>query len=216
MKKWAALLVVGMAFLAIGCDQPGTSSSSSQQERTSQPVADLSDLVSSGTISLVRANGNGSASGNAIDALFRNNTDSPIDVDVYLREPVFFRNSGVGQNMIASMIVGADGSYMRKSDRQVVTLRPREEFNASVVAYCADFEKENPSASESFSIEQAPPHLAQVIARINAHARSTTNANLTVAAQLAIWMAQGEQPDVIAEKYPFTFEDEQLARQFLQ
>ena len=95
MKKWAALLVVGMAFLAIGCDQQGTSSSSSQQERTSQPAADLSDLVSSGTISLVRANGNGSASGNAIDALFRNNTDSPIDVDVYLREPVLFRNIGV-------------------------------------------------------------------------------------------------------------------------
>lgn len=216
MKKWAALLVVGMAFLAIGCDQQGTSSSSSQQERNPQPVADLSDLVSSGTISLVRANGNGSASGNAIDALFRNNTDSPIDVDVYLRQPVLFRNSGVGQNMIASMIVGADGSYVRKSDRHVVTLLPREEFNASVVAYCADFEKDNPLASESFSVEQAPLHLAPVIARINAHARSNPNANPTVAAQLAIWMAQGEQPDVIAEKYPFTFEDEQLARQFLQ
>lgn len=214
IMKWA---VIGLLAMLTGCSQPnvGGSVGGGQQDRR-QGSTDLADLISSGAVSLVRATGNGSSSGNSIDAVLRNNTGREIDVDVFMRQPILLTNSGVGQNMIASMIVGADGGYMEKRERLVVTLKPSEQFNASMVAYCADFEKENPTESETFAVAQAPAHLTPVIARINEYARANPNANVTAAAQLAVWMAQNEHPDEIAKKFEFTPADEQMAHKFLQ
>ena len=214
LMKWAA---IGLLAMLTGCSQPSTGGSvaGEQQDRV-QDSTDLADLISSGSVSLVRASGNGASSGNSIDAVLRNNTEREIEVDVFMRQPVFLTNTGVGQNMIASMVVGADGGYMQNGERSVVALKPSEQFNASMVAYCADFEKENPTGAETFAVAQAPAHLAPIITRINEYVLANPNANVTAAAQVAIWMAQNKSPDEIAKKFEFTPADEQLAHQFLQ
>lgn len=212
--KWATIVLFG---LLAACTDPSTSvSSDSSNQRAEERSADLYELISSGAVSLVRASGNGASSGNSIDAVLRNNTGSQIDVDIYMSKPLFLKNSGVGQNMIASMLVGADGSYMQKGSRFVVTLDPNEQFSSSIIAYCADFEKDNPTASESFSVTEPPAHLALVIARINDYVRANPNANVTAAGQVAVWLAQGESLGEIAKRYDFTREDEALAYSFMQ
>lgn len=213
MRKLAKLAALGLLVMLAGCSQPGADSSTvgAQQHST-----DLVDLISSGDVSLVRASGNGASSGNSIDAVLRNNTGGKIEVDVFMRQPVFLRNSGVGQNMIASVVLGADGGYMQRGERSVLTLKPKEQFSASMVAYCADLDKENPTAAETFAVAPAPAHLIPVIARINEHVRANPNADVTAAAQVAIWMAQGESTNEIAQKFEFTSADEQLAYKFLQ
>ena len=212
--KWAA---IALLTLLTACSQSGSNApASSQQLSSEQGSAELSELISSGAVSLVQARGNGASSGNSIDAVLRNNTERELQINVFLDQPIFLANSGVGQNMIASMVVGDDGSYKQEGSRSIVTLRPSEPFKASMVAYCADFSKENPNSTETFDLSQVPPRLAAVISRVNEYARSNPDVDVTVAAQLAVWLAQDESTVIIAEKFPFTPADEQLARTFLK
>lgn len=217
MRKLMKWISVGLLALLFGCSQTNTADrAAGEQKHQEEESADLAALLSSGAVSLVRASGNGASSGNSIDAVLRNNTGREIEVDVFMRQPIYLTNSGVGQNMIASMVVGADGSYMHNGKRAIVTLKSSQPFKASMVAYCVDFEKENPTSTEEFAVAQVPAHLAPVIARINEYAQANPNANVTAAAQVAIWMAQNESPEAIAKKFDFTPADEQLARKFLQ
>lgn len=217
MQKLMKSAAISLLVILTGCSQPSAGGSvAGEQHDQKQSSTDLADLISSGEVSLVRASGNGASSGNSVDAVLRNNTGREIEVDIFMRQPIFLTNSGIGQNMIASMVLGADGGYTRNGDREVVTLRPSEQFNASMVAYCADFEKENPTKSETFAVAPAPAHLIPVVARINEHVRANPDANVTAAAQVGIWMAQGENPNEIAKKFEFTPTDEQLATEFIQ
>lgn len=217
MQKLMNLAAIGLLLILTGCDQTDrTSSRAGAQQPQAQTSSDLADLISSGAVSLVRATGNGASSGNSIDAVLRNNTEREIEVDIVMRNPLFLTNRGVGQNMIASMLVGADGGYMISGERSIVTLGANQHFNASMIAYCVDFEKENPIGSETFAVAQAPSQLAYVVGRINEHVRANPNADVTAAAQVAIWMAQGTTPADIAQKFEFSSADERLARDFLQ
>lgn len=50
------------------------------------------------------------------------------------------------------------------------------------------------------------------MARISAYIASNPDTDVTVAAQLAIWLAQDETPADIGARFPFTPADERLAR----
>jgi hypothetical protein len=216
MQTNISLAAVALLAVVAGCGDPNTNGSAESGQHREQRSTDLADLISSGEVLLVQASGNGASSGNSVDAVLKNNTGHEIEVDVYMRKPIFLTNRGAGQNMIASMIVGADGGYLQSGDRFIVALNPGEHFKASIIAYCADFEKENPTAAERFVIvQQVPAHFARVIARINAYARANPNANVTSAAQVAIWMAQGKNLEEIAHKFEFTPSDAQLANMFI-
>ena len=217
MRKLLHVFALFLVALMAACSPPsGTGSSGAAAPPQAEESTDLADLIASGAVSIVNATGNGSSSGNSIDAVLRNNTGRAIEVDVFMRQPIFLTNSGAGQNMIANMVVGGDGGYMQSESRSFIELKPSAELSASMVAYCVDFEKENPTAQESFAVAPSPSHLVQVMSRVNAYAKANPNADVTKAAQVAVWMAQGESPDKIAEKFDFTAADEQLARQFLQ
>lgn len=217
MKVLSKLFVLGMLAVLVACNpQAEGVQAPGQRPVQEQQGSDLAGLIESGAVALVEARGNGASSGNSIDALLRNDTQSELEVDVFMREPVFFVNGGVGQNMVGSMVLGADGSYSQVGDRSVVTLEPGQQFEASIVAYCADMGKENPSHMETFQTSAAPVHLASVIGKVNDYVRANPNADVTAAAQVAIWMAQGEEPADIATKFPFTSADERLARRFIE
>ena len=118
--------------------------------------------------------------------------------------------------MIASQVYHGDGGYRTDGKRSFITLKPRERSPVIFEAYCWDFDKENPSAEESFSVSPAPPGLKTVMRNITNFARKNPGTDITAAAQVALWLAQGETPGEIAGRFPFTPSDERLARSFLQ
>ncbi len=71
-------------------------------------------------------------------------------------------------------------------------------------------------SSETFALGTPSPHMEQVMANITAYARRYPNADITIAAQVAVWLVQGISSGKIKEKFPFSARDEQLARGFLR
>lgn len=213
LRIFAILICVAMT--ACSAEQGQVPAETTPKTSSTSP-GDLADLLDAGTLSIVRANGNGSSSGASMEGVIRNSSSSSVAVDIVMSRPVYFRNSGRGQNMIGSMLFRGDGSYSKDGDKAFISLGPNEQSDVRFVAYCADFEKDNPSQSESFSIENAPPQLAHVMSRIAAHSRANPNTDITVAAQVAVWLAQGVEVEEISTKFPFTASDELLARTFLE
>ena len=179
-------------------------------------VNDLSSSVERRRIVLESAHGTGASSGSAINGIIRNETDREINIDVFASNPVFLVNRGSGQNMVVTQIYGRDGSYVSDGKRSFITLRPREQSQVVFVAYCADFEKENPTESDQFILGQVPTELRSVVESIAAFARTNPNRDITAAAQVAIWLAQGINSQEIAKKFSFSPEDERLAYTFLR
>ena len=84
------------------------------------------------------------------------------------------------------------------------------------MAYCVDFEKDNPTQAESFDVADSPSNLDRVTAAIQEYSRKNPNTDITSAAQAAIWMAQGVSIDDIRTKFPVSSSEEILARSFLR
>lgn len=179
-------------------------------------VYDLGTMINAGKISAQDVVGNGSSSGDSLEGYLVNKTSKEMNLDISLAAPIYFRNSGVGQNMIALQVYGADGSYQQLGRRSFITLRPRARMPVKFVAYCADYEKDNPSSGETFTGDTLPPELRKVTANINKFSRSNQNTDITKPAQVAIWLAQGISPDDIRKKFPFSPADERLARSFMK
>ncbi|MBX3726810.1 MAG: hypothetical protein KF823_12945 [Xanthomonadales bacterium] len=218
LMKYAVTLSALLALLVLGaCSAEQSPASSEPNERTSTTnPGDFADLIDAGILAVVRANGNGSSSGASMEGIIQNSSSRPVHVDIIMSRPVFFRNGGRGQNMIASMILNGDNSYSQSRGNSFVSLRPNEQSGVKFIAYCADFEKDNPTPSETFTVDTAPPHLVNVMRRVAAHARANPDADFTVPAQVAVWLAQGVNSAEIAKRFPFTASDEVLARSFLQ
>lgn len=183
---------------------------------SAQVVGDLHDEIDSGSVQLVSAHGNGNLSGTAVDGYLANRTSAPLRVNVYLARPLFLVNDGQGQDMVASEVYFGDGDYMSDGRRPFIELAPGEETSVSFVAYCADFEKENPSAAESFSIGAMPEELESVMSSINAFAFANPSMENAATAQMAIWLAQGESAEDIKSRIEVTEAEEGLARYFAQ
>ena len=168
-----------------------------------QTVRDLAQAVASGDVVLVEVTGNGGSSGTALEGVLVNSSARIIRIDVSLKVPLFFRNKGPGQNMLATNVYGRGGSYFRQGGRSFLRLRPRERLQVVLLAYCADFEKDNPTRDSSFRETAIPKKLGSIAAKISAYQKQHPNLDLTVAAQLALWRAQGISLDKIAQRFPF-------------
>ncbi len=117
--------------------------------------------------------------------------------------------------MIASQVYNSNGSYLSDGKRSFISIKPKRKAKINFVAYCADFGKDNPGSNESFNISESPESLKTVMRNITNHARQNPNADITVSAQVAVWLAQGESSSEIRKKFKFTSRDESLARSFL-
>ncbi len=177
-------------------------------------ISDLRDEIDAGRVQLASVAGNGSSSGSAITAYLINETAKARRVDVNLSRPLFLVNSGSSQNMIAIQVYMSGGAYSSDGRRSFITLRPRVRTGVLFLAFCVDFDKDNPTERDSFSIGSVPPVLTPVMANIRAHLTANTNADVTSAAQAAVWLAQGKSIGEIRSKFPVTSAEERLARQF--
>jgi hypothetical protein len=179
-------------------------------------VSQLPAELKAARVKLASAVGTGASSGSAIEGTLINQTPSTIRVDVNIGSALYLVNRGVGQNMIAVQVYLDGGAYEREGTRSYISLRPRARSRVVFVAYCADFAKENPSASEAFTTGQLPSSLVAVSDAIAKYSKANPDIDATVAAQVAVWLAQGVSPAQIRQKFPFTPADERMARTFLR
>lgn len=177
---------------------------------------DLSALLRNGSVALVSATGTGASSGGSVVGILENTTANKLYINVYLAKPIFLTNRGKGQNMIAGEVYQAGGAFQSDGRQSFITLSPRAPSRVMFIAYCADFEKDNPTSQETFSIGTTPQAMEKVMANITKYAGRYPHADITVPAQVAVWLVQGVPQSMIAEKFPFSARDEQLARSFLK
>lgn len=176
----------------------------------------LDQLINDGTIKIVSVSGNGSSSGAALDGYLLNTTTRQITIDVYLRQPIYFLNSGRGQNMIATQIYEYGGQHSVQGGRSFITIPANGQINVMFIAYCADFERDNPTSSERFTIGNMPISIRDASVRIALFEEAIASMDTTVASQVALWIAAGIQPETIRTQFDFSPNDLSVAYQILQ
>lgn len=176
----------------------------------------LSELLRTGKLEILSMSGNGSSSGAALEGQVFNPTSAPLSVDVHLLEPIYFRNLGQAQNMIATRVYEADGGYFVLGDRAFIEVPAGEVMEVLLVAYCADFELDNPGRDSRFVMEEMPPELLDTARKVAAYEASRPDEDAMVALQLAVWLAQGVSPARIERQFTFSPADLSLARLILR
>jgi hypothetical protein len=175
--------------------------------QTDTPVQELKALVENGQVTLT-ATGNGSSSGMAVTGYLRNVTPVEIRINIYIREGLYFKNSGAGQNMVASQIYLKGGRYISDGLRNFIILEPRESAEVDFLAFCANLERDNPSSGESFTTDVMPSELQTIAAKINQYMDEyPDDENIVTTAQVALWRYQGKTWDEIDEHFRFTRDD---------
>jgi len=151
-------------------------------------IRQLGDELSNGNVTL-SANGNGSSSGNAVLGTLRNNMPDKIRINVSLSGGVYLSNSGPGQNMIATQIFLSDGRYYRESgsNSKFIELLPNLNTQITFKAYCADFERDNPSDKETFNNISMPSGFQSISLKISKYQNDNFGVDLVVPIQLALW-----------------------------
>ena len=172
---------------------------------TSIHAEDIEDLVHAievGDMALVSVTGTGGSTGLVMEGQVVNQTSDAKKLDIRLSTPLFLKNSGSGQDMVATQIFMRGGGYVQGPDkRSFIPLKSGERLLISLAAYCADFYKENPSREESFTIKKMPSDLTEIMDKISAHEQSPFDANTMISAQIALWSAQNIDIEEIRGKF---------------
>lgn len=183
---------------------------------TQEVVEDLAAALDRGHVALEAASGTGASSGFAVDAYLINQRNTEVSLDVSLRQPLFLRNRGRGQNMFVIKVHLQGGSYLSDGLRSFISLQPRRRTPVQFLAYCADFDKDNPSKIEELVRDASPVSLLPLLQFISNYQSSHPNQDITTAAQTAIWLAQGVSIEEVRTKFEVNRDQELLAREFLK
>lgn len=183
---------------------------------SAQTISDLSTCLDSGIVDLIKANGTGASSGLSVRAKLVNRTKEKVYIDVSLKKPLYLLNSGAGQSMIASQVYIGSGEYTTDGKRRFIIIDEADTIDIGFIAYCADFDKENPSSEESFAVNKLPDKLKIVMEKIRLFSNKNPNTDFTKAAQLAIWLKFGIKTEEIQTKFPYDSEDYLLALKFIE
>ena len=118
--------------------------------------------------------------------------------------------------MLATAVYERGGSYYVEDDEPFIEVAPHEAKEVTFNGYCLNFERENPSTTDSLAIQPAPPDLSEIIDNLLAYEQTAGDQEeSTVRAQIAIWLAQGHAPEEISERFPFTAADLDVAHRIV-
>ena len=173
-------------------------------------VRELSEAISSGDVTL-SANGNGSSSGAAIIGTLTNSTSAEIRVNVTITGGIYLRNSGSGQNMVGTQIFLFSGGYTESGTSRFIKLPSSSITGILIIAFCSDFELDNPSRGDNFSIAPMPTRLQSISEKISRYLHDNFDDDPVIPVQLALWNFQGESRSHIREKFNFDDSDWMLA-----
>jgi len=179
-------------------------------------VLELQDEIDAGRVGLVDAWGNGSSSGASITGSIINRSTSEIRVAVRLRRPMYLANSGRGQNMIALQVYLSDRSYFRGETEDFISLPPGATTKVIFIAFCMDFDKDNPTADESFRVSSPLSGIPTVVRRGEEYLAANHESDPIAAVQAAIWLAQGVELADIRTRFPLTAADESVAMSLIR
>lgn len=183
---------------------------------TASHAADLLGSIQTGSVEVVSVSGTGGSSGTVLRGILRNSTSSNLEIDTILLSPVYFDNGSVGQSMVATQVYLGDMSYYTDGSRSFITLAAGQSASVVFVAYCADFDLDNPETYHSLSVAPMPADLEATARKISSYDAEAAEFDVTVATQIALWVAQGETPAGIREKFDFTDQDLALAYEILK
>ena len=197
--RWYLLLFL---LTWMGCAQP---------QEGEVPMRSLNNLIASGSVAIQHGRGNGGSTGTVLLASIENMTEQPLNILVHFDAPLFFRNGGLGQNMLATAVYLSDGTYwLNNSGERYISIGPRSSSDGTqavtFLAYCVDFDKDNPSANDPLAQADLPEHLRQVGDQIVQFDQQNPDYH-GVAPQLALWRAQGLELEDIAMKFSYSNQD---------
>jgi hypothetical protein len=175
----------------------------------------LGEALSSGDVALT-ANGNGSSSGSAVVGNLRNNRASEIRINVVLNGGIYLLNSGSGQNMVAVQVFLINGGYnMSGGTDRFIRLPANASTQIMFLAFCADFELDNPGPDQTFRTGVTPSGIQAISSKISRYMADNFDDELTVPAQLALWRFQGQSRAAIFEKFDFDDSDWETASRII-
>ena len=189
---WAALLLCAACLLI-------TSDATSQSA-----VEQLHDTIAKGDLTIEAIVGTGSSTGLAIKGYLANQSSVVQNINIHLDVPVYFANRGKGQNMVATQVYGRGGSFFSDGTHGFVSIPGNSRTPVEFVAFCVDFDKTNPTSNDLFDVTDMPAEIHGVVRSITEVEQANLNSDLTVAAQLALWVTQGESLEDIRERFEFS------------
>ena len=201
MRRSLAVMVFTVLFLS------GLSAQSS-----GGAVIQLGDAINNKTVTLTVA-GNGGSSGFAVEGSLKNNTGNTININVGIEKGMYLKNSGSGQNMIAIQIFQLDADYYSDGNNNYITVPAQAAVKIVLNAFCANYNLDNPSSDESFSVSPIPAAIAGIASTISKYAANNFDSDddYTAAMQLAVWRTQGNTRAEISDKFDFTDADWDLS-----
>ena len=180
--------------------------------------SDLKSAIASGSVTLRNIHGNGSSSGNAIEAVIKNRTNSNIKIYTQLNDPLYLGNetSQSSQNMLAFEVYGDGGTYYSDGTNSFIELSPNQRMKVDITAYCTDYYKDNPGYNDRFRIAETPNDIGDIADKIASYTRRNSMTDVTVGAQVALWLGQGLSPEEIKKTFQFSPRDRAIANAILQ
>jgi hypothetical protein len=175
----------------------------------------LASEIRTGNVSITGVEGTGGSSGTVLDGYLINNTKKEMNLEVFLKESIHLINQGRGQNMYVLGVLDRSGRFIRSGSKSFIKLAPKKKVAVKFYSYCADFDKDNPSPGEEFLVGVPPQNMAPLLARISSYQNKHPVRDITKAAQVAIWIAQGESPSAILDKFEYSQTDLELAYRFI-
>ena len=185
---WAVLLLC-----AVGLFVSGNATSQTAVEQ-------LHEAIAKGNLTTEAIVGTGGSSGLVIKGYLVNQNSVDLNINIQLEFPIFFANRGKGQNMVATQVYRRGGAYLSNGTHGFVQVPGNSRTPVDFIAYCVDFDKPNPTSDDLFDITDMPADIRSVVRSISEAERTNPNRNLTLAAQLALWVSQGESLEAIRKK----------------
>jgi hypothetical protein len=145
----------------------------------------------------------------------QNNRTRTIRISTVISGGLYLKNSGTAQNMVAVQVYFADGGYYIENDLFFIELEPNSRTPVMLIAFCADFELDNPSSGNSFRKDSMPSDLGPIAAKVSRYMADYPDEDSVTAAQLAFWLTRGETLDSINKKFDFSADDAALARRIM-
>jgi len=173
---------------------------------------DFPSVLAVEDIRLVDIRSTGGSSGAVLRGTISQNTGSVLRVPVSFADALYLENLDESrQNMLATMILYDDGSYYYDDEGSFIEVESGSLTDVLLVGYCANFERDNPEPGDSFVVTEMPGELQTVTDNLLRYQAMHRNEDFVVAAQVAVWLAQGKQLEDIQQVFPFTEDDEALA-----
>ena len=151
-------------------------------------VSDFHAEIQAGRIAVESMRGNGGSTGMAIDGRIRNTSSRSLRINTNLRQPMYLgnRTSRSRQNMVAFSVYGRGGAYYSDGRNSFIEVPPNQSLDVQLLAYCADYEKENPNSTDQFAISQVPPEISEITRKIADYKRRNPNDDSIRAIQVAL------------------------------